>query len=89
MQLTMGNASGIMAPFIYPSADAPRYIKGNAVSLSMVGMATVIYGFMWFWFDRANKRRASGESANPRHQELSDDELAELGDESPHFVYTI
>lgn len=88
MQLTLGNASGIMAPFIYPSSDAPRYIKGNAVSLSMVGMATVLYGVMWFWFRRENKRRASGEM-KADHRILSADELAELGDESPHFVYTI
>ncbi|KAB5542398.1 major facilitator superfamily transporter [Coniochaeta sp. 2T2.1] len=88
MQLTLGNVSGIMAPFIYPSSNAPRYIKGNAVSLSMVGMATLIYGFMWFWFDRENGRRATGEM-EARHERLSDDELAELGDESPHFVYTI
>ncbi|KAB5526397.1 major facilitator superfamily transporter [Coniochaeta sp. 2T2.1] len=88
MQLTLGNASGIMAPFIYPSSNAPRYIKGNAVSLSMVGMATLIYGFMWFWFDRENGRRATGEM-EAHHERLSDDELAELGDESPHFVYTI
>lgn len=88
MQLTIGNASGIMAPFIFPSSNAPRYIKGNAVSLSMVGMATMIYGFMWFWFNRENKRRSTGDMA-AHHQSLSDDELAELGDQSPHFVYTI
>jgi len=84
----MGNASGIMAPFIYPSTDAPRFIKGNAVSLSMVGMATMIYGGMWFWFDRQNKSRSSGEM-KAHHQTMTEDELAELGDESPHFVYTI
>lgn len=84
----MGNASGIMAPFIYPGSDAPRFVKGNAVSLSMVGMATAIYGVMWFWFDRENRRRASGESKHDQRS-LSDDELAELGDESPRFVFTI
>lgn len=88
MQLTLGNVSGIMAPFIYPSTDAPRYIKGNAVSLSMVGMATVLYGAMWFWFRRENQRRASGDMKSD-HRTMSSDELAELGDESPHFVYTI
>ena len=88
MQLTLGNASGIMTPFIYPSSGAPRYIKGNAVSLSLVGMSTLIYGFMWFYFDRENKKRAAGEMED-HHRTLGHDELAELGDESPHFVYTI
>jgi hypothetical protein len=54
----------------------------------MVGMATVIYGVMWFWFGRENKRRVSGEM-KADHRTLAGDELAELGDESPHFVYTI
>jgi hypothetical protein len=78
-----------MSPFIYPAGDAPRFIMGNAVSLSMVGLATAIYGFLWFWYDRENKKRAEAETVKPEHQGLTSDELAELGDESPHFVYTI
>jgi hypothetical protein len=35
-----------------------------------------------------NKKRAAGD-INPDHEALSDDQLAELGDESPHFKYTI
>ncbi|KAK3317879.1 DNA-repair protein rad2 [Cercophora scortea] len=84
MQLTVGNASGIMAPFIFPTLEGPRYVKGNAVSLSMVGMATALYGFLWFWYARENRRRDAGELL-AKHRELSHDELAELGDESPHF----
>ncbi|KAI1855083.1 hypothetical protein JX265_012271 [Neoarthrinium moseri] len=87
MQLTVGNASGIMSPFIYLTAEGPRYIRGNAVSLSMVGMATCIYAFMWFWFARENKKRDAGH-INPALEGLSEEELAELGDESPHYRYT-
>ncbi|KAF3067218.1 hypothetical protein GL218_08549 [Daldinia childiae] len=88
MQLTSGNAAGIMSSFIYPSADGPRYIVGNAVSLSLVGMAACLFGFLWYWFDRENKKRAEGPLA-PAHENLSEDELAELGDESPRYKYTI
>ncbi|KAI0486987.1 major facilitator superfamily domain-containing protein [Xylaria cf. heliscus] len=88
MQLTIGNSSGIMASFIYPSTDAPRYIKGNAVSLSLVGLAALAHGLLWFWYARENKRRDEG-FIKPEHANLSEDELAELGDESPRFRYTI
>lgn len=88
LQLTIGNSSGIMASFIYSSADKPRYIKGNAISLSLVGVATLAYAFLWFWYNRANKKRDEGQ-IKPEHANLSEDEMAELGDESPRFRYTI
>ncbi|KAM0321913.1 hypothetical protein ACHAQA_009810 [Verticillium albo-atrum] len=88
MQLSTGNCAGIMAPFIYGSADGPRYIRGHATTLAMVSMATCIYAFMWWYLQRQNKRRDSGE-VSAKHRDLSEDELAELGDESPRFRYTI
>ncbi|KAI1171870.1 DNA-repair protein rad2 [Nemania sp. FL0916] len=81
MQLTTGNTSGIMIAFIYPSTDSPRYIKGNAISLSLVGAAALAHGLLWFWFARENKRRDEG-LIKPEHASLSEDQLAELGDET-------
>lgn len=86
LQLTIGNASGIMAPFIYPNTDAPRYVRGHAVTLAMVGMAGVIYGSLTLWFARENRLRDEGK-VNADHASLSEDELQELGDESPKFRY--
>lgn len=48
----------------------------------------MLYGFLWFWYDRLNKQRDTGVML-VQYEGLSDDELAELGDESPHFRYTI
>ncbi|KAL2753174.1 hypothetical protein ACRALDRAFT_2110862 [Sodiomyces alcalophilus JCM 7366] len=88
MQLSMGNCAGIMAPFIYPTIDGPRYIRGHATTLAMVGMGTCIYGFLWYWLRRQNQRRDAG-YVPPKQQHLSEDELAELGDESRRFRYII
>lgn len=88
MQLTIGNASGVMSAFIYPPTDAPRYIRGHGVSLSMVGMGVLIYAFLWQWYRRENARREAGE-VDEKYSGLSEDELKELGDESPHYRYTI
>ncbi|KAL0936982.1 MFS transporter [Colletotrichum truncatum] len=87
MQLSIGNCAGVMSSFIYQAVDKPRYIRGHAVTLSMVGMATCLYGFLWFWYSRANKQREAGQLED-KYRDLSDDELAELGDESPRFKYT-
>ncbi|KFH48265.1 putative transporter -like protein [Hapsidospora chrysogenum ATCC 11550] len=75
LQLTLGNTSGIMSAFIY---------------LSMVGMGALIYAFLWWWYRRENARRESGEAAAAeKFRGMSDDELRELGDDSPHYRYTI
>lgn len=54
----------------------------------MVGVGTCIYGFLWLWYWRANKRRDAGEM-NEKHRGMAEEELKELGDESPHYRYTI
>lgn len=68
--------------------DKPRYTRGHAVTLSMVGMGTIVYGFMWWWYARENSRRAAGE-VKDKHRGLEEEEMKELGDESPIYRYTI
>ena len=70
------------------TGEGPRYIRGHAVTLAMVGMTTGIYVFMWAYFSRVNKQRAEGR-IDKKHEGLSEDELAELGDDSPRFRYVI
>ncbi|KAL8732373.1 MAG: hypothetical protein Q9166_002771 [cf. Caloplaca sp. 2 TL-2023] len=88
MQLTIGNASGIMAPFLYPSSEDTRFIRGHAVSLAMVGMANAIFAFMSWYLSKQNDRRRRGEE-DAKIINMSESEIAELGDESPRFVYTV
>ncbi|KAK6069557.1 major facilitator superfamily transporter [Seiridium cupressi] len=83
--LSAGRSTSDMLPSL--TAEGPRYIRGDAVSLSMVGMATCIYSFMWFWFRRENAKRDAGH-IDPAYEGLSEEELAELGDDSPHYRYT-
>jgi H+/gluconate symporter-like permease len=87
LQLTVGNAAGISAPFLYPTTDAPRYIKGHAVSLAMVAMAGIIYAIMGAYFFNRNKRRSAGKE-DEKLGGKTKEQIAEMGDESPHFVYT-
>ncbi|KAH7322747.1 major facilitator superfamily domain-containing protein [Stachybotrys elegans] len=88
LQLTIGNCSGIMSAFIYPRGDAPRYTRGHAVTLSMVAVGTLLYAFLWYSYRQINRRRDAGEMAE-KHRGMDEDELRELGDESPHYRYTI
>jgi len=70
------------------NTDVPRYVRGHATTLALVGMASCIFGFLSFWYQRANRRREHGDiPADQQH--LSEGELAELGDESHHYRYTV
>ncbi|KAF2166219.1 hypothetical protein M409DRAFT_23411 [Zasmidium cellare ATCC 36951] len=86
LQLTIGNVSGVMAPFLYPTAEGPRYVKGHAVSMSMVALGAVLYGGMYFYFKLENKKRASGRRDHIM-EGRSEDEVLALGDENPRFVF--
>ncbi|KAL1601694.1 hypothetical protein SLS60_006609 [Paraconiothyrium brasiliense] len=88
LQLSIGNCAGIMSSFLYPAKEGPRFIRGHAVTLSMVAFASIVYAFMWFYFSHVNARRSRGEEDH-KIQGMSDDEIKELGDDSPRFVYTI
>lgn len=76
-----------MAPFLYGTKDGPRYIKGHGVNLAMVAYAALIYLFMSFWFRRVNKARAEGKE-DWKTEGKTEEEVAELGDASPRFVFT-
>jgi hypothetical protein len=73
---------------LYPAKEGPRYVRGHAVTMAMVAWACLCYAFMWFYFARVNAQRAKGDEDHGVHG-MTDEEIAELGDDSPRFVYTI
>ncbi|KAF2798229.1 high-affinity nicotinic acid transporter-like protein [Melanomma pulvis-pyrius CBS 109.77] len=87
LQLSIGNCAGIMASFLYPAKEGPRYVRGHAVTMGMVAWAILCYSLLWFYFAKANAKRANGEEDH-LVEGMSDEEIAELGDDSPRFVYT-
>ncbi|KAF2400034.1 MFS general substrate transporter [Trichodelitschia bisporula] len=88
LQLTFGNAAGIMAPFLYPSSEGPRYVRGHSVTLALVAFAMIVYGGMSAWFSAANHRRRE-RGVEEKYAGLTREELDEMGDKSPWFVYTV
>ncbi|KKK17239.1 hypothetical protein ARAM_005924, partial [Aspergillus rambellii] len=87
LQLTFGNVSGVMSPFLYKTTEGPRYVRGNAVTLALVGFAGIVYGLMWFYYHQKNQRRDQG-LENERVAGMTDEEIDEMGDQSPRFRYT-
>lgn len=88
LQLTFGNISGVMSPFLYKNNEAPRYVRGNAVTLGLVAFAGIVYGLMWFYYRQKNIRRVQG-LEDEKVAGMTDEEIEELGDKSPRFIYSI
>ncbi|KAL4917720.1 histidine phosphatase superfamily [Aspergillus aurantiobrunneus] len=84
LQLTFGNVSGVMSPFLYKTEEGPRYVRGNAVTLALVGFAGVVYGIMWVYYQWKNKRRDQG-LEDEKIAGMTDEEIEEMGDMSPRF----
>jgi len=87
LQLTIGNSAGILSSFLYPAAEGPRYVRGHGVTLALVGFAAMLYGFMSVYFVGRNMRRAEGRE-DGKVAGKSEEEIAEMGDESPRFVFS-
>jgi len=87
IQLTIGNAAGIMASYLYKTDEAPRYIRGHAVSLSMVAVSAVIYTTMSLYFLNRNRKRRAGRE-DQKMIGKTEEEIAEMGDENPRYVFT-
>jgi hypothetical protein len=58
------------------------------VTLAMVGFASVLYGCMSLYFRRENSRRNAGLEGKSVEGK-TEEEIAEMGDESPRYIFTI
>ncbi|KAF8522743.1 putative MFS nicotinic acid transporter Tna1 [Hysterangium stoloniferum] len=54
---SFGNFGGIIASNVYPIGDAPRYIRGHAISLGFSCLAIVLSAFMGYYNTQENGRR--------------------------------
>ncbi|KAH6695606.1 high-affinity nicotinic acid transporter [Plectosphaerella plurivora] len=87
LQLTIGNSAGIPAPFLYATADGPRFIKGHSISMAFVCLSACIYMAFWAYFRHLNKRRDEGKEDHTV-EGMTEEEIQELGEHNPRFRYT-
>ena len=78
----------LTVPQLYPKSEGPRYVKGHAVTLALVGMSAVIYASMSLYFVRRNRGRRAGKE-DWKMAGKTEEEIAEMGDENPRYMYVI
>jgi MFS family permease len=87
MQITIGNSAGVAAPFLYGAGDAPEYYPGYGATIGLLVMAVCIYTTLHFWYKRQNARKLSG-AEDWRMEGKTEEEINEMGEFNPRFLYT-
>ena len=63
-------------------------MKGHAVTLALVGMSAMIYASVSLYFVRRNHGRRAGKE-DWKMTGKTEEEIAEMGDENPRYMYVI
>lgn len=85
---TVGNLGSILGSFMYLETEAPRYPTGFGLSLAL-GAAGLVLPLLLEWsFVRANARKAGLAESEVRAR-YTEEELFDMGDESPLFRHVL
>ncbi|KIW83312.1 hypothetical protein Z517_02557 [Fonsecaea pedrosoi CBS 271.37] len=85
LQIGLGNLGGAMASNFYRSVDAPKYLLGHGLEIMFVVFGLVAIIALRISYGVINKKRERSGAA----EGLTDEQLADLGDKSPSFRYTL
>jgi hypothetical protein len=88
VQLSMGNSAGVAAPFLFTNAMAPAYRPGYGATIGALAFAMSTMTILHLYYRTMNKRREEGKQ-DWKMEGKTEQEVAEMGDLSPRFRYTI
>jgi hypothetical protein len=88
MQITIGNISGVVSPFLYSSDTAPGYLPGYGATIGLLALGIALYTALHVYFRVQNRRKREG-----RYDYLmegkTEEEVEEMGEANPRYMYTI
>lgn len=90
--ISVGNLGGIAGSNIYVAWEAPKYPAGFGTGLTICVIAVIMAYVLRLIFMKENaKRRAllEQEGEDAIRARYTDQELLEMGDKSPFFIYTL
>ncbi|KPM42328.1 hypothetical protein AK830_g4225 [Neonectria ditissima] len=86
MHLTIGNSSGVAAPFLFATKDSPRFVPGYAGSMGMLGFSLALNILLHLHFKRQNKLRDEGK-LDHLIEGKTELEIEAMGERSPRFRF--
>lgn len=84
-QIGIGNLGGAMASNFYRTIDGPKFLLGHGLELGFVILGMMACVTLRVSYGRINAKRERSHGA----EGLSESQLADLGDKSPTFRYTL
>lgn len=87
-QIGIGNFAGAFASNFYRLQDAPDYKLGHALELGFICVGLICVLVTCCCYILVNRKRKKDVAAG-KYDSFATDELVELGDKSPHFVYRL
>ncbi|GAA5932880.1 hypothetical protein JCM1841_004624 [Sporobolomyces salmonicolor] len=93
-QIGIGNLGALVSSNVYRAQDAPDYHMGHGIVLGFVGVGFICAPLYALYLTRLNARKEreqAEQDALPDHEKrvYTVQELRDLGDRAPEFVYTI
>lgn len=84
----MGNMAGVASPFLFASSTAPASTPGYSTLIGMLGFGMCMVASLHLWYRFTNKRRDQGKE-DWKLEGKTEEEVAEMGEDSPRFRYTV
>ncbi|KAK8869059.1 ProP Permease major facilitator superfamily [Apiospora arundinis] len=85
--ITIGNSAGVASPFLFSNDHKPHYRPGYGASIAMLVLAVAIHTVVWLHFKALNKRKLSGQE-DWRIEGKTEEEIREMGEHNPRYLYT-
>lgn len=86
--IAFSQLGGIMGSNIYIGAESPTYPVGFGISITMLGLFGIVWPVVYFFILKRINRCRARMPAEEIHENYTDGELADMGDESPLFRYS-
>lgn len=88
LMISVGNLGGAVGTNIYLAREAPDYWTGYGVSLGVVVLSLIAAIFLRWKLTAINKDR-DALNVDEIYARYSEQELVDMGDDSPLFKYTV
>ncbi|PSN69155.1 MFS general substrate transporter [Corynespora cassiicola Philippines] len=86
--IAFSQLGGIVGSNIYIAEQSPRYPLGYGISISMLGIFGIIWPVCYFFILKRTNANRARMSVDEVRSKYTDEQLAEMGDNSPLFRYS-